>query len=110
MYENYGSFSLDKISFRIFKKIIKFKIETFFHRYNLDPDGTKTDKELWSALEVAQLKQPVNELPEKLGELFKTVLYITFVRPKILIMFLRHRQLHLQPLASKFLLHFQYSH
>ncbi|XP_054751630.2 ATP-binding cassette sub-family C member 9-like [Lytechinus pictus] len=31
-------------------------------RYNLDPIGTKTDKELWEALDVAQLKEVVSNI------------------------------------------------
>ncbi|XP_070559237.1 ATP-binding cassette sub-family C member 9-like isoform X2 [Ptychodera flava] len=36
-------------------------------RFNLDPESTKDDVELWEALEIAQLKEIVAELPDKLG-------------------------------------------
>ncbi|XP_070558012.1 ATP-binding cassette sub-family C member 9-like [Ptychodera flava] len=36
-------------------------------RFNLDPEGTKDDKELWEALEIAQLKSTVMELDKQLG-------------------------------------------
>ncbi|XP_077995245.1 ATP-binding cassette sub-family C member 9-like [Glandiceps talaboti] len=35
-------------------------------RYNLDPLGTKSDDELWEAIEIAQLKTVVSELNDKL--------------------------------------------
>ncbi|XP_043545107.1 ATP-binding cassette sub-family C member 9-like isoform X1 [Chiloscyllium plagiosum] len=38
-------------------------------RFNLDPDLVHSDEELWEALEVAQLKSMVSELPEGLNTL-----------------------------------------
>lgn len=38
-------------------------------RFNLDPYSIHSDKELWDALEVAQLKPLVSELPERLNAL-----------------------------------------
>ncbi|XP_048451624.1 ATP-binding cassette sub-family C member 8-like [Rhincodon typus] len=38
-------------------------------RFNLDPDSVHSDDELWEALEVAQLKPMVSELPEGLNTL-----------------------------------------
>ncbi len=37
-------------------------------RYNLDPDGSKSDADVWKALEIAQLKPLISELPSQLGE------------------------------------------
>ncbi|XP_070559570.1 ATP-binding cassette sub-family C member 9-like [Ptychodera flava] len=35
-------------------------------RFNLDPEGEHTDRDLWTALEIAQLTATVNELGQKL--------------------------------------------
>ena len=37
-------------------------------RSNLDPNGSKTDRELWNALEIAQLKSVVAEFVRGLGK------------------------------------------
>lgn len=37
-------------------------------RYNLDPSQAYSDEELWHAIEVAQLKSCVMDLPGRLGE------------------------------------------
>lgn len=36
-------------------------------RYNLDPEGIKDDKELWEALDLAQLKEFTETLDKRLG-------------------------------------------
>ena len=44
------------------------KIIFCFIRYNLDPENQITDDDaIWKALEIAQLKSAIMELPEKLG-------------------------------------------
>ena len=40
----------------------------FFKRFNLDPDNTKTDEDLWDAIEIAQLKSVVTQLEGGLGK------------------------------------------
>ncbi len=40
---------------------------SFCCRYNLDPEGEKTDDEVWKALEIAQLKPIITALPSQLG-------------------------------------------
>lgn len=39
-------------------------------RENLDPRGFFSDLELWNSLEIAQLKEIITKLPNKLGNLF----------------------------------------
>ena len=41
-----------------------------FLRSNLDPEGCKSDQELWHALEVAQLKEVVSQHGSGLGKCF----------------------------------------
>ena len=43
-------------------------LTVYLFRYNLDPDGSKSDDELWNVLDIAQLKPIIEQLPEKLGE------------------------------------------
>ena len=38
------------------------------YRYNLDPDGMKSDDDIWKSLEIAQLKNLISQLPSRLGE------------------------------------------
>ena len=40
----------------------------FQHRYNLDPEGMKSDDDIWKSLEIAQLKHLITQLPSRLGE------------------------------------------
>lgn len=42
-------------------------------RDNLDPRGHFSDLELWNSLEVAQLKELVQILPDKLGNVCKVI-------------------------------------
>ena len=37
-------------------------------RQNLDPEGQRSDEDLWGAVEIAQLKDVVQALPEGLGK------------------------------------------
>ena len=39
----------------------------YFSRFNLDPEQTKSDTDVWNALEIAQLKTSISSLPLKLG-------------------------------------------
>ena len=39
------------------------------YRSNLDPNGSKTDQELWNAIEIAQLKSIVTEFDLGLGKI-----------------------------------------
>lgn len=44
-----------------------YKVSFFPCRYNLDPDNRYTDDNVWKALEIAQLKDTISSLPEKIG-------------------------------------------
>ena len=39
----------------------------FATRFNLDPDGKKSDSELWEALDIAQLKDVISAHGQQLG-------------------------------------------
>lgn len=51
------------------------KLKSCCFRYNLDPDGCCNDRELWEALEVAQLKEYVANQLGGLGKFVNTIIY-----------------------------------
>jgi len=44
-------------------------------RYNLDPEGRRSDDEVWEALDIVNMKNTIKFMSGQLGSLFSTVNY-----------------------------------